>query len=113
MGLISTVRPKRKPEIIDRNIRNFFRPKNHILKISQHNVKTEVKLKSVRYSVLCTAKAGDITQKKVEKKAVDLDEIIRVKKYIEQSNIALKILFDSIADLYVEPNAKKIGDEIK
>ena len=83
-----------------------------MLKISQDNVNTEVKLKSVRQSVLCAAKAGDIAQNKVAKKAVERDEIIRVKEYVEQSKIALKILFDSIADLYVEPNAKKIGDEI-
>ena len=113
VGLISAVRPRRKPEVIDRKICNFLRSKNQILKISQDNVNIEVKLKSIRYSVLCAAKAGDIAQKKVANKAVERDAIIRVKKYVEQSNIALKILLDSIADLYVEPNAKKIGDEIK
>ena len=48
VGLISAVRPRRKPEVIDRKIFNFFRSKNQILKISQDNVNTEVKLKSVR-----------------------------------------------------------------
>ena len=84
-----------------------------MLKISQHNVKIEVKLKSVRYSVLCATNAGDIVQKKVERKAVDRENIIRVKKYMEESNIALKILLDKTADLQVESNNRKIGDEIK
>ena len=48
VGLISAVRPKRKPEIIDRKIFNFLRSKNQILKISQDNVNIAVKLKSVR-----------------------------------------------------------------
>ena len=48
VGLISAVRPRRKPEVIDRKIFNFFRSKNQMLKISQDNVNTEVKLKSVR-----------------------------------------------------------------
>ena len=48
VGLMSAVRPRRKPEIIDREICNFFRSKNQILKISQDNVNTEVKLKSIR-----------------------------------------------------------------
>ena len=48
VGLISAVRPIRKPEVIDRKIFNFFRSKNQMLKISQDNVNTEVKLKSVR-----------------------------------------------------------------
>ena len=48
VGLVSAVRPRRKPEIIDREIFNFFKYKNQILKISQANVNTEVKLKSVR-----------------------------------------------------------------
>ena len=48
VGLISAVRPRRKPEVIDRKICNFLRSKNQILKISQDNVNIEVKLKSVR-----------------------------------------------------------------
>ena len=48
VGLISAVRPRRKPEVIERKICNFLRSKNQILKISQANVNIEVKLKSVR-----------------------------------------------------------------
>ena len=48
VGLTSAVRPRRKPEVIDRKIFNFFRSKNQMLKISQDKVNTEVRLKSVR-----------------------------------------------------------------
>ena len=48
VGLISAVRPRRKPEDIDRKRFNLFRSKNQMLKISQDNVNKEVKLKSVR-----------------------------------------------------------------
>ena len=48
VGLISAVRPNKKPEIIDNNILYLWKLKNHILKKSQESVREEVKLKSIR-----------------------------------------------------------------
>ena len=52
-------------------------------------------------------------QKKADHSATEREQNKRAVKYIEKINTTLKILLDNIADLYVDPNARKRGDEIR